>query len=86
MWSGGTQPMLLTESSCVYILSFRFVVSRVFWPKYHFWPFLFTMVTIFRIFFSPCFKLGQNLSSCQVSEKFTHRWGKNDGTNIQTER
>ena len=33
--------------------------------------------------FSPCFKLGQNLSSCQVSEKSTHRFDQNDGTNIQ---
>ena len=36
--------------------------------------------------FSPCFKLGQNLSSCQVSEKSTHRFGQNDGTNIRTYR
>ena len=50
-----------------------------------FWLFLITMVTIFQIFM-PYFKLGRNLSSCQVSEKFTHRFGQNDCTNIQTDR
>ena len=40
----------------------------------------------FPYFFSPCFKLGQNLLSCQVSEKLTHRFGQNDGTNIHTDR
>ena len=54
-----------------------------FWPKYHVWLFLITMVTIFSIFLS-CFKLSQNLSSCQVSEKFAHRFDQNDGTNIET--
>ena len=34
-------------------------------------------------FFSPCFKLGQSLSSCQVSEKSTHRFGQNNGTDRQ---
>ena len=36
-------------------------------------------------FFSPCFKLGPNLSSCKVSEKSVHRFGQNDGINIQTD-
>ena len=35
--------------------------------------------------FSPCFHLGQNLSSCQVSEKSTDRFDQNDGTDIQTD-
>ena len=30
-------------------------------------------------FFSPCFKLDQNLLSCQVSEKSTNRFSQNDG-------
>ena len=55
--------------------------------KGFFWGlFLVTMVTTFRNFFGPCFKLDQNLSSCQISEKFTHRFCQNDGTNIQTDR
>ena len=33
------------------------------------------MVTILRIF-SPCFKTGQNLSSCQVSGKSVHRFSQ----------
>ena len=36
--------------------------------------------------FSPCFKLGQNVSSCRVSEKSTYWFGRNDGTNIQTDQ
>ena len=53
-----------------------------FWPKIAFFAFV-TMVTIFGIFFffffffffSPFFKLGQDLSSCQLSEKSTHKFG-----------
>ena len=40
----------------------------------------------FSKFFAYFFKLGQNLSSCQVSEKYTYQFGQNDGKNIQTER
>ena len=36
-------------------------------------------------FFCPCLKLGQNLSSCQVSDKSTPRFGQNDGANRQTD-
>ena len=36
--------------------------------------------------FSPCFKLGLNLSPCQVSEKTTYKFDHNDGTNILTNR
>ena len=42
------------------------------------------MITIFRNL-SHCFKLGSNLLSCQVSEKFIHMFGQNDGTNIETD-
>ena len=61
------------------------LVLEFFLPKYHFWAFIVTMETILRNF-SSCFKLGQNLSSCQVSEKSTYWFGRNDGTNIQTDR
>ena len=39
MWPGGTQPMLLPESSCTYIVSFRSVAPRVFLEKIPFLAF-----------------------------------------------
>ena len=50
VWPGGTQPMLLPESSCICISRFRYVAPRVFLAEYHIWLFLITMVTIYRNF------------------------------------
>ena len=78
--------MLLPELGYICMPSYRSVAPRIFLVIMPFvWPFFITVVTISG-FFSPCFKLGQNLSSCQVSEKSTHRFGQDDGTNIQTDR
>ena len=71
--------MLLPESSCVYIESFRSVVPRVFLAKIPFLAFSCYYDNHFPDFFSPC------LSSCQISEKSTYWFGQNDGTNMQTD-
>ena len=81
----GTQPMLLPELSCVFIPSFRSVAPRVFLAEILFLALLVTMVTFFQIFM-PMFKSGHNLRACQISEKSTHCFGQNDGTNIQADR
>ena len=47
MWPGGTQPMLLPESSCVYIPSFRSVAPRVFLAKI---PFFFSFSFFYAFF------------------------------------
>ena len=69
--------------------SFRFVAPGVFLEKIPFLVYLHYHGNHFRgggFVFLPNFKLGQNLSSCQVSEKSTHRFGQNDGIDRQTYR
>ena len=75
-----------SESNCAYIPSFRPVAPRFFLDKILYLVFPHYHGNHFPDFFSPCFKLDQNLSSYQVSEKSTHRLGQNDGTNIKTDR
>ena len=62
------------------------VSPRVFLAKIPFLAFSRYHGNHFAKFLAHVFKLGQNLSSCQVSEKSIHRFGRNDGTNIQTDR
>ena len=42
------------------------------------------MVIIFRIF-KPVFEVESKFTIIPISEKSTHRFGQNDGTNIQTD-
>ena len=63
-----------------YIPSFRSVAPMVFLAKIPFLAFSQYYGNHFPDFFSSCFKLGQNLSSGQVSEKSTYRFGQNGGT------
>ena len=68
----------------IHAYQFKSVAPRVFLAKI---PFLVSSHyhdNHFPDFFSPCFKLGQNLSSCQVLEKCTYRFGWNDGTDRQS--
>ena len=76
--------MLLQERSCICMPSFRSVAPRVFLAKITFLVFSWYHGNYFLDFLSPSFKLGQSLSSCQVSEKSTCLFGQNDGTNIHT--
>ena len=76
--------MLLPESSCVYIPSFRSVAPRIFPAKIPFLAFSRYSGNHFPDF-SAYFKLGQNLSSFQLSEKATHRFSQNDSTNTHTQ-
>ena len=64
---GRTQPMSLPEWSCICIPTFRSVAPRVFLAKIPFLAFSCYCGNHFPGIFSPSFKLGQNLSSCQVS-------------------
>ena len=60
------------------------VLDVFFWSNTIFGYFTLPWQPISEIF-SPCFKLGQNLSLFQFLEKSTHSFGQNDSTNIQTD-
>ena len=82
MWPGGTQPTLLLEESHICIPNI--CSERFLWQDYHF-GLSHYHGKHFLDFFLPM-KFGQNLLSCQVSEKSTHRFDLNDGTDTQTDR
>ena len=85
VWPGGIQHMLLAESSHICIQNFSSVATRVLLVKHHFF-FLSCHYSNHFPDFYPIFKLGQNQSTCQVSEKSTHKFGHNDVTNTQRDR
>ena len=64
------------------------VSPRVFLAKIPFFGGAFSRYhgNYFAKFLAHVFKLGQNLSSCRVSEKSTYQFGRNDGTYRQTDR
>ena len=60
--------------SCIWIQSFRSAAPSIFLEKMPLLDFSCHHGNHFLDFY-PCLKLGQNLSSCQVSEKSIHRIG-----------